>query len=247
MPDMNRNPVQPQHIAIIMDGNGRWAARRGLPRTAGHQAGQKALRRTIEAVHQQGIRHLTVFAFSSENWQRPQGEVNKLMELLKKGLQKHIPELHENNVRVRFVGRRDHFSAELSGLLDNAERLTRDNQALDFNVALDYGGQWDICQAAEACLAAYPGQPLTPERLRRHLCLSDQPLPDLLIRTGGEQRLSNFLLWQLAYAELIFSDTLWPDFDAADISAAIQEFARRERRFGTVQEQPAATVQVASA
>lgn len=240
-------PIQPQHIAIIMDGNGRWAARRGLPRTAGHQAGQKALRRTIEAVHQQGVRHLTVFAFSSENWQRPKGEVNKLMELLKKGLQKHIPELHKNQVRIRFIGRRDHFSPELSNLLENAEQLTRDNQSLDFNVALDYGGQWDICQALEAIKATCPDQPITPALLQQHLSLHDQPLPDLLIRTGGEQRLSNFLLWQLAYAELIFSDILWPDFGTDDIANAIKEFARRERRFGMVSESSTATVQVASA
>ncbi len=244
---MTSTAGQPQHIAIIMDGNGRWAARRGLPRTAGHQAGQKALRRTIESIHQHGIRHLTVFAFSSENWQRPQVEVSKLMELLKKGLQKHIPELHKNNVRVRFIGRRDHFSQELSSLLVNAEHLTRNNQALNFNVALDYGGQWDICQAVEALKIQFPDQPITPERLQQHLCLQDQPLPDLLIRTGGEQRLSNFLLWQLAYAELIFSQTLWPDFDAADINKALQEFAQRERRFGMVNEQAPATVQIASA
>lgn len=244
---MNDRLAHPRHIAIIMDGNGRWAARRGLPRTAGHQAGQKALRRTIEAVHQQGVQHLTVFAFSSENWQRPRAEVSKLMELLKKGLQKHIPELHENNVRVRFIGRRDQFSTKLCGLLRNAERLTETNTALNLNVALDYGGQWDICQAAEQAKAEHPGQPLTPERLQQHLCLSNQPLPDLLIRTGGEQRVSNFLLWQLAYAELIFSDTLWPDFDASDISAAVDEFARRERRFGTVQEPPAATAQAVGA
>lgn len=239
--------IQPQHIAIIMDGNGRWAARRGLPRTAGHQAGQKALRKTIEAAHQQGVQHLTVFAFSSENWQRPKGEVNKLMDLLKKGLQKHIPELHKNQVRVRFIGRRDHFSAELSSLLEYAEQLTQDNQALDFNVALDYGGQWDICQALETIKSAYPNQPITPELLQRYLSLHDQPPPDLLIRTGGEQRLSNFLLWQLAYAELIFSDTLWPDFGADDIVNAIQEYAQRERRFGMVNENTSATVQAASA
>ncbi len=239
--------IQPQHIAIIMDGNGRWAARRGLPRTAGHQAGQKALRKTIEAVHQQGVKHLTVFAFSSENWQRPKGEVNKLMELLKKGLQKHIPELHKNQVRVRFIGRRDHFNAELSSLLEYAEQLTQNNQALDFNVALDYGGQWDICQAMETIKAAHPDRPITPELLQRYLSLHDQPPPDLLIRTGGEQRLSNFLLWQLAYAELIFSDTLWPDFGADDIANAIQEYAQRERRFGMVNENTSATIQAASA
>ncbi len=242
---MASSAIKPQHIAIIMDGNGRWAARRGLPRTAGHQAGQKALRRTIEAVHQQHIQYLTVFAFSSENWQRPAGEVNKLMDLLKKGLQKHIPELHKNNVRVRFIGRRDQFSGSLCKLLSNAEQLTAANQALNFNVALDYGGQWDICQAVEQ-LRHHP-QPITPQLLQQHLCLSDQPLPDLLIRTGGEQRMSNFLLWQLAYAELIFSATLWPDFDSTDITAAVQEFARRERRFGTVNEQVAASIQVASA
>ncbi len=240
--------VKPKHIAIIMDGNGRWAARRGLPRTAGHQAGQKALRRTIEAVHQQGIQHLTVFAFSNENWQRPQAEVNKLLELLKKGLQKHIPELHKNDVRVRFIGRREHFNHELTQLLSNAEQLTKQNQALNFNVALDYGGHWDICQAFETLKAQFPDLPVTPERLQQFLCLRDQPLPDLLIRTGGEQRLSNFLLWQLAYSELVFCETLWPDFDAADITQALQEFAQRERRFGMVNEQaPATTAQIASA
>jgi len=238
--------AQPKHIAIIMDGNGRWASRRGLPRTAGHQAGQKALRRTIETVHQQGIHHLTVFAFSSENWQRPAMEVNKLMELLKKGLEKHIPELHKNNVRVRFIGRRDQFNQELNQLLINAEQLTCKNQALNFNVALDYGGQWDICQAFEALKAESPNTPVTPQRLEQHLCLQNQPLPDLLIRTGGEQRLSNFLLWQLAYAEIIFSKTLWPDFDATDINYALQEFAQRERRFGTVNT-PSSTAKIASA
>lgn len=244
---MTNIAIKPQHIAIIMDGNGRWASRRGLPRTAGHQAGQKALRRTIESVHKQGVNHLTVFAFSSENWQRPPAEVNKLMDLLRKGLQKHIPELHKNGVKIRFIGRRDHFSSDLSNLLEQAELLTANNQSLHFNVALDYGGQWDICHAIEQARIQHPNQPITPELLQQHLCLGDQPLPDLLIRTGGEKRLSNFLLWHLAYAELLFSETLWPDFDTADISSAIAEFSQRERRFGTVNEQTVVTARAISA
>lgn len=239
--------IKPKHIAIIMDGNGRWAARRGLPRTAGHQAGQKALRRTIEAVHAKGIDYLTVFAFSSENWQRPRNEVEKLMELLKRGLQKHIPELHKNGVKIRFIGRRDQLTPELTRLLTQAEQLTCNNHCLHFNVALDYGGQWDICQAVEQIRQAHPEQTITPELLQQHLCLSNQPPPDLLIRTGGEKRLSNFLLWHLAYAELVFTNTLWPDFDAADIDTALVEFTQRERRFGAVSEHDTVTARAVSA
>ena len=198
MTDANAPLKVPEHIAIIMDGNGRWARQRGLPRNAGHQAGQKALRSIIESIHNKGVRYLTVYAFSSENWRRPVAEVSKLMQLLMRGLKKHISELHSNQVQINFIGRRDQLQPRLLKLIENAEELTANNLELCINVALDYGGQWDICQAAEKLRQKNPEQCITPETLKPHLCLANQPAPDLLIRTGGEMRISNFLLWQLA-------------------------------------------------
>ncbi len=230
------NPIAslPAHIALIMDGNGRWARRRGLPRNAGHQAGLKTLRRILRVAHDHGIACVTVFAFSSENWRRPQHEVNLLMDLLLRGLRKHVTELHARNVRVRFIGDRARLPAELTAQLHNSEQLTCNNSGSLLNVAIDYGGQWDIAQAATAAARAHPQGLVDADGLRRQLCLSDCPDPDLLIRTGGEQRLSNFLLWQLAYTELYFTDVFWPDFSEQDFVAALQSFSRRERRFGQV-------------
>jgi undecaprenyl diphosphate synthase len=219
-----------------MDGNGRWARRRGLPRNAGHQAGLKTLRRILRVAHDQGIGCVTVFAFSSENWCRPQHEVRLLMDLLVRGLRKHVSELHARNVRVRFIGNRGRLPAELCAQLSHSEELTASNSGSVLNVAIDYGGQWDLAQAATAAAREHPHGVVDEHSLKRHLCLSDCPDPDLLIRTGGEQRLSNFLLWQLAYTELYFTDVYWPDFSQQDFIAALESYHQRDRRFGKVEE-----------
>ena len=227
----------PHHVAIVMDGNGRWAKRRLMPRIAGHRQGVESLRRCIRACAKRGVGVLTVFAFSSENWGRPQDEVSGLMELMGKALVREVPELKEAGIRLHFVGNRQGLPERMRQSLTQAEAATADNRGMVLNVCFNYGGRWDIAQAA-AQLAAR-GEPITENALDRALALSHGPDPDLLIRTGGEQRISNFLLWQCAYSELYFSDRLWPDFDEAALDEAFAAFAERERRFGKTSEQVA--------
>ncbi|MDO5290014.1 MAG: polyprenyl diphosphate synthase [Pseudomonadota bacterium] len=229
----------PHHIAIVMDGNGRWAKRRLMPRIAGHRQGVESLRRCIRACVARGVRVLTVFAFSSENWSRPADEVGGLMELLGKALAREVPELRQAGVRLHFVGHRAALSEALQQALAQAESDTTHNDKLVLNVCLNYGGRWDIVQAAvrAAAQTAARGQPLTEAALGAALALAHVPDPDLLIRTGGEQRISNFLLWQCAYSELFFSDRLWPDFDETALDEALTAYAQRERRFGQTSEQ----------
>ena len=227
----------PHHVAIVMDGNGRWAKRRLMPRITGHRQGVESLRRCIRACAKHGVGVLTVFAFSSENWGRPQDEVSGLMELMGKALVREVPELKEAGIRLHFVGDRQGLPERMRQSLTQAEAATADNRGMVLNVCFNYGGRWDIAQAA-AQLAAR-GEPITENALDRALALSHGPDPDLLIRTGGEQRISNFLLWQCAYSELYFSDRLWPDFDEAALDEAFAAFAERERRFGKTSEQVA--------
>ena len=228
----------PRHIAIIMDGNGRWAKRRLMPRVAGHRKGVEALRGVIRACAERGVSHLTVFAFSSENWRRPQEEVTLLMELFMRALENEVARLHENDIRFRVIGDLSGFSARIQALIRDAEALTRDNTRLTFTVAANYGGRWDIVQAVKKLIAAgVAAQDVDETALVQQLSMAEAPEPDLFIRTGGEQRISNFLLWQLAYTELYFTDALWPDFDAAALDAAIASYRARERRFGRTSEQ----------
>jgi undecaprenyl diphosphate synthase len=227
----------PNHIAIVMDGNGRWATRRYLPRVAGHKKGMDALRACLRHCGERGVKVLTVFAFSSENWNRPPEEVSSLMELLAVALAREVPQLKGEGVRIHFVGDRSALSDKVRAGLAQAEAETAGNTRLIFNVCFNYGGRWDIAQAA-ARLAAQ-GEAITEASLDRALALSHVPDPDLVIRTGGEQRLSNFLLWQAAYAELYFSDKLWPEFDDAALDEALASYAARERRFGMTSEQVA--------
>ena len=227
----------PHHVAIVMDGNGRWAKRRLMPRITGHRQGVESLRRCIRACVKRGVGVLTVFAFSSENWGRPQDEVSGLMELMGKALVREVPELKQAGIRLHFVGDRQGLPERMRQSLTQAEAATADNRGMVLNVCFNYGGRWDIAQAA-AQLAAR-GEPITENALDRALALSHGPDPDLLIRTGGEQRISNFLLWQCAYSELYFSDRLWPDFDEAALDEAFAAFAERERRFGKTSEQVA--------
>ena len=236
--------LKPEHIAIIMDGNGRWAKARGLPRAAGHRAGVEALRQTVRNADDLGIRWITVYAFSSENWSRPKSEVTDLMGLLKLFIRRDLAELHQNGVKVRVIGERQSLQPDIAALLDEAELLTRDNSALNLVIAFNYGSRDEIARAATRIAeAAVAGQldprDITPESFGAFLDTVDIPDPDLIIRTGGEIRLSNFLLWQAAYAELIFLSCYWPDFGKAHLVEAIQTFAARERRFGGV---PAAGV-----
>ncbi len=235
----------PRHLAIVMDGNGRWAERRRLPRSFGHREGQKALRATVEFCLRRGIGSLTLFAFSSENWKRPAGEVGALMQLFLKALDNEVDELHSHGVRIEFIGDLSAFSPELRERMHKAMRKTAGNEALRANVAVNYGGHWDIAQAARAVATAAARGELDPatvdERtLAPYFCLAGQPPVDLLLRTGGELRISNFLLWQVAYAELVFIETLWPDVDADVLARALDEYARRERRFGMTAAQVAA-------
>ncbi|MET3177112.1 di-trans,poly-cis-decaprenylcistransferase [Variovorax gossypii] len=232
-------PHIPHHVAIVMDGNGRWATRRFLPRIAGHKQGVESLRRCVKACVERGVAVLTVFAFSSENWNRPVEEVSGLMELMVGALAREVPKLSADGVRLHFVGERAGLSPKMvNGLLD-AEAATAHNTRLVLNVCFNYGGRWDIAQAA-AKLAAQ-GEAITELSLDRAMALAHVPDPDLFIRTGGEQRLSNFLLWQSAYAELFFSDKLWPEFDEAALDEAIAAFQGRERRFGQTSAQVSST------
>ncbi|HSW20349.1 MAG TPA: polyprenyl diphosphate synthase [Ramlibacter sp.] len=220
----------PHHIAIVMDGNGRWATKRFLPRVAGHKVGVDTLRACVRRCGDHGVKVLTVFAFSSENWSRPADEVSGLMELLALALGREVPQLKSEGVRIHFVGDRDSLPAKVRAGLAKAEADTAANTRLIFNICFNYGGRWDIVQAAQQLAAR--GEPVTEASLSAAMALSHVPDPDLVIRTGGEQRISNFLLWQSAYSEFFFTDKLWPEFDGAALDEAIAEFGRRERRFG---------------
>lgn len=229
--------VTPRHVAIIMDGNNRWARRQGLPGHAGHRAGVEAVRGVLRACRQHRVEVLTLFAFSSENWGRPQPEVRALLALLSRYLRSEVRELHKDGVRIRFIGQRDRFSERLQRLMGNAEYLTRDNQQATVVIAVDYGGRWDIVQAARRLaerVAAGTLQPeaITEQVLHREMSIGDLPAPDLCIRTGGDARISNFMLWDFAYSELYFTNTLWPDFGELEFARALADYARRERRFG---------------
>jgi undecaprenyl diphosphate synthase len=230
----------PRHIAIIMDGNGRWAKQRHLPRFAGHKRGVEAVRAAVRACAERGVQYLTLFAFSSENWRRPAEEVALLMQLFNSALTHEVEKLHRNGIRLRVVGNLERFDPRMRTLIEHAERLTAGNTRLTLTIAANYGGRWDILQALARLLRETPPAALHDigeSQIAERLAMSYAPEPDLFIRTGGEQRVSNFLLWQLAYTELYFTDTLWPDFDAAALDAAIASYARRERRFGRTSEQ----------
>jgi undecaprenyl diphosphate synthase len=229
----------PRHIAIIMDGNGRWARLRHLPRVAGHRKGTDAVRAAVRFCAERGVEYLTLFAFSSENWRRPPEEVSFLMDLFVNALEQEVAKLHENDIRFRVIGELSRFSARIQTLIAQAQRLTEANKRLTLTVAANYGGRWDLMQAVTRMLAARPelARGFDEKDLAPHLALNYAPEPDLFIRTGGEQRISNFLLWQLAYTELYFTDTLWPDFDAEAMELAIQSYRTRERRFGRTSEQ----------
>ncbi len=229
----------PRHIAIIMDGNGRWAKQRFLPRVMGHQRGVETLREVVRACRELGVGYLTVFAFSSENWRRPADEVSFLMSLFLKMLEREVANLHENNIRLQIIGDRSRFDDKLREAMQHAEQLTVDNDGLVLTVAANYGGRWDMMQAVQTMLREHPqlAQGFTEEDLSPYLSMSDAPEPDLFIRTGGEQRISNFMLWQLAYTELYFTDVLWPAFGRKELEAAIGSYQKRERRFGRTSEQ----------
>ncbi|HEV3011265.1 MAG TPA: polyprenyl diphosphate synthase [Burkholderiales bacterium] len=228
----------PRHIAIIMDGNGRWARRRRLPRIAGHRRGAEAVRAAVRACAERGIEYLTLFAFSSENWRRPAEEVALLMKLFKTALEREVDQLHANGVRLKVVGDTRRFDPKICRLIERGEELTAQNRRLTLTIAANYGGRWDIVQALNRLIReSPPAEEIHEEMLAPHLAMSYAPEPDLFIRTGGEQRISNFLLWQLAYTELYFTETLWPDFDAAALDAAIVSYRGRERRFGRTSEQ----------
>ena len=229
----------PRHVAIIMDGNGRWAAARGLPRGEGHRRGVEALRRTVRAAGERGIEILTIFAFSSENWSRPQTEIRDLLGLLRRFIRNDLAELHKNNIRVRIIGERIGLAPDVASLLDEAEQMTGKNDGMTLVVAFNYGALQEIASAArriaeEVSAGRLASSDITAERLGEFLDLPDLPDPDLIIRTSGEQRMSNFLLWQAAYSELVFVPTFWPDFDRATLEHAISEYRRRERRFGGI-------------
>jgi undecaprenyl diphosphate synthase len=227
----------PRHVAIIMDGNGRWAQARGLPRVAGHRRGAEAVRRTVMAAAELGIEYLTLFGFSSENWKRPAAEIDDLMGLLRHYLRGEIADLHKNRVKLRVIGRRERLSSDIVQLIANGEALTRDNPGLQLTIALSYGGRDEIALAARVLAEEAVAGSIRPEDIEesffaRRLFTADLPDPDLLIRTSGEKRISNFLLWQSAYAELVFTETLWPDFAKEHLEAAVQDFHGRERRYG---------------
>jgi undecaprenyl diphosphate synthase len=227
----------PRHVAIIMDGNGRWAAARGLPRVEGHRRGVEALRKTVRAASELGISVLTIFSFSSENWSRPQSEIRDLLALLRRFIRNDLAELHKSNVHVRVIGERDDLPTDIRALLEEAEDLTKHNDGLMLVVAFNYGARQEIARAArrlalEVLEGRLSADDITPDLLARHLDQPDLPDPDVIIRTSGEQRLSNFLLWQAAYSELVFVPIYWPDFDRAALEGAIAEYRRRERRFG---------------
>ncbi|MFN3629420.1 MAG: polyprenyl diphosphate synthase [Casimicrobiaceae bacterium] len=229
---MSPAPKVPRHVAVVMDGNGRWAQRRMLPRVAGHRQGVESVRSIIRVVGERGIRHLTLFAFSSENWQRPAEEIGFLMELFLRSLREEMDRLHDNGVRFLAIGDLSRLASETQRLIEEAQARTAANDRLWLNVAVNYGGRWDIIQAVERAVAA--GR---PHAFADYLALAGQPDPDLFIRTGGERRVSNFLLWQMAYTELYFTDVLWPEFGAEHFEQALAWYAGRERRFGMTGEQ----------
>ncbi len=238
----DQNSNVPRHVVIIMDGNGRWAKQRGLPRIAGHKAGVTSLKEVVKASATRGIQALTVYAFSSENWKRPGSEVSRLMELFMSSLKREVNELNRNNIRLRFIGDISVFPAKLIALMHKAESLTRHNTGLQFIVAINYGGRWDITHAFRQIAERVQAGEIEPQAIDENLVaanisLSDLPEPDLFIRTGGEMRISNYLLWQLAYTELYFTPCLWPDFNEAEFIQALQWYAGRERRFGQTSEQ----------
>ena len=225
----------PQHIAVIMDGNRRWAKKRGLPKTVGHASGAKRVRGLVEACSARGVRWLTVFAFSTENWKRPAEEVSSLMGLFLLYLQKEASDMHKKGVRLKVIGDLSAFDARLQTLITNVQAMTAHNTKITLTIAANYGGRWDMLQAVQAWHASNPGAPigeLTEAALRPHLSLPDAPEPELLIRTGGESRISNFMLWQSAYTEMYFTPALWPDFSAASLDEALAWYAERDRRFG---------------
>lgn len=226
----------PRHVCVIMDGNGRWAKKRLLPRVMGHKRGLTALENLAARCAELGVEYLTVFAFSTENWRRPEGEVSFLMKLFLQALDGKVAKMHQNNLRLKVIGNRSRFPAAIVAGIEAAERLTADNTGLTLTVAADYGGRWDILQAANRLIAEGKSE-ITEDDLSQRLSLAEAPEPDLFIRTGGETRISNFMLWQMAYAEFYFTDALWPDFDAAEIDRAISSFRVRERRFGRTSEQ----------
>jgi undecaprenyl diphosphate synthase len=229
----------PRHIAIIMDGNGRWAKQRFMPRIMGHKRGVESLRATVRACRDMGVEYLTVFAFSSENWRRPADEVSFLMSLFLKMLEREIASLHKNNIRLKIIGDRSRFDEKLRNTMQDAEMLTGNNTGLTFTIAANYGGRWDMMHAVHSLLQDQPAlaTTFTEEDLLPYLSMSAAPEPDLFIRTGGEMRVSNFMLWQLAYTELYFTDTLWPAFDRDELEKAIHSYQHRERRFGRTSEQ----------
>jgi len=227
----------PRHIAIIMDGNNRWAKQRRLSGSAGHRAGMEAIRNVLRACNEHGVKVLTLFAFSSENWGRPRPEVRFLLALFTRYLRNETRELHADGIRIRFIGERHRFGERLQKLMREAEQLTRDNRDTTLVIAADYGGQWDIASAARklaerVSAGTLASADISPELLNSETSLADLPSPDLCIRTGGDHRISNFMLWQFAYSELYFTETLWPDFGADNLALAIEDFSGRERRFG---------------
>ncbi|MEC4719450.1 polyprenyl diphosphate synthase [Noviherbaspirillum sp. CPCC 100848] len=225
--------IVPRHVAIIMDGNGRWATRRYLPRVAGHAKGVETVRTIVEACVERGIEYLTLFAFSSENWRRPAEEVSLLMRLFVTALEREVAKMHANDIRLKVVGDLSRFDAKLRQLIANAERRTANNSRLTVTICANYGGRWDIMQAVNKMAASHPGSTdFSEEQLAEHLAMAYAPEPDLFIRTGGEERISNFLLWQLAYTEFYFTETYWPDFDGAALDEAVASYQQRERRFG---------------
>jgi undecaprenyl diphosphate synthase len=228
----------PRHVAIIMDGNGRWAKKRLLPRVAGHAQGVERVRDMVQACIERGVEYLTLFAFSSENWRRPEAEVNRLMELFVMALEREVDKMHKNGVRLKVVGDLTRFNVRLQELIAQGETNTAGNERLTLTICANYGGRWDVLNAVNAWLKEHPGDKnLNEENLAGYLSMAYAPEPDMFIRTGGEKRISNFLLWQLAYTELYFTDTLWPDFNAKSLDAAIASFQKRERRFGRTSEQ----------
>ena len=237
----NQNKL-PRHVAIIMDGNGRWARKRHLPRFAGHRTGMESVRSMVRVCLERGIEVLTLFAFSSENWRRPKEEIGLLMNLFMSALDNEVRKLHKNNIKLRIIGERSAFSPELQKRIDDAEKLTANNSALTLVIAANYGGRWDIAEATrrlakDAANGNIQAEDISPELIQKNLSLSDLPEPDLFIRTGGEQRISNFLLWQLAYTELYFTPLLWPEFREDAFAGALSSFANRQRRFGRTGEQ----------
>ncbi len=234
----------PHHIAVVMDGNGRWANKRHLPRAAGHKAGVNATRKLVENCAKNRIEALTIFAFSSENWNRPEAEVSSLMALFIATISIEVKKLHKKNVRVRFIGERTRFSEKLQKSINQSELLTQSNTGLQLNIAANYGGRWDVVEACKSLLRDVTENnkdisEINEESFNQHVALAELPAPDLFIRTGGEQRISNFLIWQTAYSELFFVDTLWPDFSEQDLDAALNWYAGRQRRFGKTGKQMA--------